>query len=162
MCGSLLLAGRSIISIRRSICGRSGVPFLQGRLLLQQVCHAAQADAKKTAPEELCQIDTIPPTIEKTERSQRGTPCCTYRYRIWILAGCVRRAHPVFVFMETHAVPYATSGSFLRTPSAVVSYKICPANLARTSKFCVPSELFHLPSSSSFNTSCPAQTSGNQ
>ena len=71
-------------------------------------------------------------------------------------------AHPVFVFMETHAVPYATSGSFLRTPSAVVSYKTYPANRARTSKFCVPSELFHLPSSSSFNTFCPAQTSGNQ
>ena len=35
-----------IISVRRSICGRSGVPFLQGRLLLQQVCHAAQTDAK--------------------------------------------------------------------------------------------------------------------
>ena len=43
LCSSLLLAG--IISIRRSICGRSGVPFLQGRLLLQQVYHAAQADA---------------------------------------------------------------------------------------------------------------------
>ena len=71
-------------------------------------------------------------------------------------------AHPVFVFMETHAVPYATSGSFLRTPSAVVSYKTRPANLARTSQLCVPSELFHLPSSASFNTSCPAQTSGNQ
>ena len=41
--------------------------------------------------------------------------------------------HPVFVFMETHAVPYATSGSFLRTPSAVVSYKTCPANLVQTS-----------------------------
>ena len=38
--------GRAIISVRRSICGRSGVPFLQGGLLLQQVCHAAQADAK--------------------------------------------------------------------------------------------------------------------
>ena len=71
-------------------------------------------------------------------------------------------AHPVFVFMETHAVPYATSGSLLRTPSAVVSYKTRPANLARTSQFCVPSELFHLPSSASFNTSCPAQTCGNQ
>ena len=71
-------------------------------------------------------------------------------------------AHPVFVFMETHAVPYATSGSFLRTPNAVVSYKTRPANLARTSQFCVPSELFHLPSSASFNTSCPAQTCGNQ
>ena len=76
--------------------------------------------------------------------------------------GASGRAHPVFVFMETHAVPYATSGSLLRTPNAVVSYKTCPANLAQTSKFCVPSELFHLPSSSSFNTSCPAQTSGNQ
>ena len=81
-----------------------------------------------------------------------------------VVFGRVRpfRAHPVFVFMETHAVPYATSGSFLRTPSAVVSYKIRPANLARTSQFCVPSELFHLPSSSSSNTFCPAQTSGNQ
>ena len=47
--------------------------------------------------------------------------------------GASGRAHPVFVFMETHAVPYATSGSFLRTPSAVVSYKTRPANLARTS-----------------------------
>ena len=36
-------------------------------------------------------------------------------------------AHPVFVFMETHAAPYTTSGSFLRTSSAVVSYKTCPA-----------------------------------
>ena len=78
------------------------------------------------------------------------------------LQGASGWAHPVFVFMETHAVPYATSRSFLRIPNAVVSYKTCPANLARTSKFCVPSELFHLPSSSSFNTFCPAQTSGNQ
>ena len=44
----------------------------------------------KTDEEELCQFDTIPPTIEKTERSRRGTPCCTYRYCMWILAGCVR------------------------------------------------------------------------
>ena len=78
------------------------------------------------------------------------------------LQGASGWAHPVFVFMETYAVPYATSRSFLRTPNAVVSYKTCPANLARTSQLCVPSELFHLPSSSSFNTSCPAQTSGNQ
>ena len=33
----------------------------------------------RTDEEELCQFDTIPPTIEKTERSRRGTPCCTYR-----------------------------------------------------------------------------------
>ena len=67
----------------------------------------------------------------ETERSRRGTPCCTYRYRTWIFQGASGWAHPVF--METHAVPYATSGSFLRTPSAVVSYKTRPENLARTS-----------------------------
>ena len=54
----------------------------------------------KTDEEELCQFDTIPPTIEKTERSRRGTPCCTYRYCLWLLAGCVRVAHPVFVLGE--------------------------------------------------------------
>ena len=103
------------------------------------------------------------PQQRETERSRRGTPCCTYRCRRWIFQGAsYSGAHPVFVFMDTHAVPYATSGSFLRTPSAVVSYKTRPANLARTSQFCVPSELFHLPSSASFNTSCPAQTCGNQ
>ena len=30
----------------------------------------------------------------KTGSSRRGTPCLTYR--VWIFAGCVRRAHPVF------------------------------------------------------------------
>ena len=30
------------------------------------------------------------PQQRKTERSRRGTPCCTYRYRMWIFAGCVR------------------------------------------------------------------------
>ena len=34
----------------------------------------------------------------KTGSSRWGTPCCTYRYRVWILAGCVRGAHPVFCF----------------------------------------------------------------
>ena len=35
----------------------------------------------------------------KTGSSLRwGTPCCTYRYCLWLLAGCVRRAHPVFCF----------------------------------------------------------------
>ena len=38
----------------------------------------------KTDEEELCQFDTIPPTIEKTERSRRGTPCCTDRCCLWI------------------------------------------------------------------------------
>ena len=34
----------------------------------------------------------------KTERSRWGTPCCTYRYRMWILAGCVFRGAPCFCF----------------------------------------------------------------
>ena len=37
------------------------------------------------------------PQQRKAERSRRGTPCCTYRYRLWLLAGCVLfRARPVF------------------------------------------------------------------
>ena len=53
----------------------------------------------KTDEEELCQFDTIPPTIEKTERSRRGTPYCTYRYCLWSLAGCVLfRDAPCFYF----------------------------------------------------------------
>ena len=33
----------------------------------------------------------------KTERSRRGTPCCTYRYRMWSLAGCALfRGAPCF------------------------------------------------------------------
>ena len=39
------------------------------------------------------------PQQRKTERSRRGTPCCTYRYRMWILAGCVLfRGAPCFCF----------------------------------------------------------------
>ena len=35
----------------------------------------------------------------KTGSSRRGTPCCTYRYRMWILAGCVLfRGAPCFCF----------------------------------------------------------------
>ena len=37
------------------------------------------------------------PQQRKTERSQWGTPCCTYRYRVWIFAGCVRVGAPFFV-----------------------------------------------------------------
>jgi len=42
------------------------------------------------------------PQQRETERSRRGTPCCTYRYRLWSLAGCVRKAHPVFVLLLNH------------------------------------------------------------
>ena len=52
----------------------------------------------RTDEKELCQIDTIPPTIEKTERSRRGTLCCTYRYRLWSLAGCVHSGRTLFLF----------------------------------------------------------------
>ena len=34
----------------------------------------------------------------KTECSRRGTPCCTYRCCLWLLAGCVRVGAPCFCF----------------------------------------------------------------
>ena len=52
----------------------------------------------RTDEKELCQIDTIPPTIEKTERSRRGTLCCTYRYRMWIFQGASIQGAPCFCF----------------------------------------------------------------
>ena len=44
---------------------------------------------------------------QKTGSSLRwGTPCCTYRCCLWLLAGCVRRAHPVFAFSPPiHGIP---------------------------------------------------------
>ena len=35
----------------------------------------------------------------ETERSRRGTPCCTYHYCLWLLAGCVRVGAPCFCFV---------------------------------------------------------------
>ena len=35
----------------------------------------------------------------KTGSSHWGTPCCTYRYRLWLLAGCVRVDAPCFFTM---------------------------------------------------------------
>ena len=44
--------------------------------------------------------------------SRWGTPCCTYRYRMWIFAGCVRVGAPCFCFalnLLTHgAQPHST------------------------------------------------------
>ena len=34
----------------------------------------------------------------KTGSSRWGTPCCTYRYCLWLLAGCVRVEAPCFCF----------------------------------------------------------------
>ena len=38
------------------------------------------------------------PQQRETERSRRGTPCCTYRCRRWIFQGASGWAHPVFTF----------------------------------------------------------------
>jgi len=57
------------------------------------------------------------PRQRKTERSRRGTPCCTYRCCLWLLAGCVRRAHPVFYF----AFNFLTHG--FRPPACMICYR---------------------------------------
>ena len=46
----------------------------------------------------------------KGERGVRGTPCCTYRYRLWLFAGCVRGDAPCFFTMLHH---------FLRAASGI-------------------------------------------
>ena len=47
----------------------------------------------------------------KTGSSHWGTPCCTYRYRLWLLAGCVLfRDAPCFFTMLHH---------FLRAASGI-------------------------------------------
>ena len=33
----------------------------------------------------------------KNRKFPLGTPCCTYRYRLWLLAGCVRVDAPCFI-----------------------------------------------------------------
>ena len=46
----------------------------------------------------------------KTGSSRWGTPCCTYRYRIWIFQGAFYSgAHPVF-FTMLHRFPHEASG----------------------------------------------------
>ena len=49
------------------------------------------------------------PQQRKTERSRRGAPCCTYRYCLWLLAGCVRVVAPCF-FTMLHRFLRAASG----------------------------------------------------
>ena len=39
------------------------------------------------------------PRQRETARSRRGTPCCTYRCCLWLLAGCVRVGAPFFCFI---------------------------------------------------------------
>ena len=53
----------------------------------------------RTDEEELCQSDTIPPTIERNRAlPSGGTPCVSCD--MWYFSGCVRRAHPVFVLYK--------------------------------------------------------------
>ena len=47
---------------------------------------------------------------KKTERSRRGTPCCTYRYRLWSFAGCVLFGGAPCFFTMIHHFPRAASG----------------------------------------------------
>ena len=54
----------------------------------------------------------------KTERSRWGTLCCTYRYRMWILAGCVFRGAPCFCF----AFNFLTHG--FRPPACMICYRL--------------------------------------
>ena len=53
----------------------------------------------------------------KTGSSHWGTPCCTYRYRMWILAGCVFRGAPCFCF----AFNFLTHG--FRPPACMICYR---------------------------------------
>ena len=53
----------------------------------------------------------------KTERSRRGTPCYTYRYRMWIFAGCVRQGAPCFFFVIYPM--YQTAYSYGRNNSSL-------------------------------------------
>ena len=61
----------------------------------------------------------------KTGSSHWGTPCCTYRYRLWLLAGCVRRGAPYFCFIAVGC----TSNRITATP-----YRFLPAP-ARTTRW---------------------------
>ena len=47
---------------------------------------------------------------EKTERFRRGTPCCTYCYRLWSFAGCVLFGGAPCFFTMIHHFPCAASG----------------------------------------------------
>ena len=71
----------------------------------------------------------------ETERSRRGTPCCTYRYRLWSLAGCVRRGAPYFCFIMVGC----TSNRITATP-----YRFLPAS-ARTTRWRCPHRVLPLP-----------------
>ena len=65
--------------------GRSKAPL--GLLLLRKRELALAGETGSSCPQQ-----------RKTECSRRGTPCCTYRCCLWLLAGCVRVGAPCFCF----------------------------------------------------------------
>ena len=75
-------------------------PFgrLKAPLGLSLLCCAAQTRACRVAGG----TGSSCPQQRETERSRRGTPCCTYRYRLWLLAGCVRVDAPCFCFIPSY------------------------------------------------------------
>ena len=66
--------------------GRSKAPL--GLLLLRKRELALAGRAGSSCPQQ-----------RKTECSRRGTPCCTYRCCLWLLAGCGRVGAPCFCFV---------------------------------------------------------------
>ena len=95
--------------------GRSKAPL--GLLLLRKRELALAGGAGSSHPQQ-----------RETERSRRGTPCCTYRYRLWLLAGCVLRGAPCFCFAlnlltrdfllhSEDISPVRRSGSVQHTPA---------------------------------------------
>ena len=52
------------------------------------------------------------PQQRETERSRRGTPCCTYLCRMWIFQGASAGAHPIFVSSWLGIRQNAFTGSF--------------------------------------------------
>ena len=76
--GSGHLSGRRLLHLANARpFGRSKAPL--GLLLLRKRELALAGRAGSSCPQQ-----------RKTECSRRGTPCCTYRCCLWLLAGCVR------------------------------------------------------------------------
>ena len=49
----------------------------------------------------------------KTGSSRWGTPCCTYRYCLWLLAGCVRVGVPCFCVFRPLVRDFQTCYSYI-------------------------------------------------
>ena len=65
--------------------------------------------ANASLPWQAEQAHHTPSKKKKTERSRRGTPCCTYRYRLWSFAGCVLFGGAPCFFTMVHHFPREAS-----------------------------------------------------